>query len=125
MVWNNHPTKEGGSVTAYPCTKNNLTLLCPKSGWKLSYLSQRPPRLKQEIIPNPSSCYQGRYQNAQNAQTRGEFLLFHAGGCVHSVLMASIPLLPNGLIFFSEIGPFWAKRFKIGLILDVFLDVLL
>ena len=44
---------------------------------------------------------------------------------MHSVLMASIPLLPNGLIFFSEIGPFWEKRFKTGVILDVFLDVLL
>ena len=44
---------------------------------------------------------------------------------MHSVLMASIPPLPNGLILFSEIRPFWAKRFKTGLILDVFLDVLL
>ena len=119
------PQRGGGGVTAYPCTKNNLTLLCPKSGWKLSYLSQRPPGLKREIIPNPSSCYQGRCQNAQKCSDKGGFLLFHAGGCVHSVLMASIPLLPNGLIFFSEIGPFWAKRFKTGLILDVFLDVLL
>ena len=45
--------------------------------------------------------------------------------CAFCTLMASIPLLPNGLIFFSEIGSFWAKRFKTGLILDVFLDVLL
>ena len=62
---------------------------------------------------------------AKTLRQGGGALLFHAGGCVHSVLMASIPLLQNGLIFLSEIGPFWAKRFKTGLILDVFLDVLL
>ena len=44
---------------------------------------------------------------------------------MHSVLMASIPLLLNGLIFFSEIEPFWAKRFKTGLMVYGFLDVLL
>ena len=119
-------SQRGGGVSQH--------ILAPKIIWRYFVQNQGgnwdiylrdPPWLKWEIIPNPLSCYQGRCQNAQNAQTRGGDLLFHAGGCVHSVLMASIPLLPNGLIFFSEIGPFWAKRFKTGLILDVFLDVLL
>ena len=75
--------------------------------------------------PKPIILLPGKVSKCPKRSDKGGVLLFPTGGCVHSVLMASIPLLPNGLIFFSEIGPFWAKRFKTGLILDVFLDVLL
>lgn len=64
--------QRGGGVSQH--------ILAPKIIWRYFVQNQGgnwviylrdPPRLKREIIPNPSSCYQGRCQNAQNAQTRG------------------------------------------------------
>ena len=65
------PQRGGESVTAYPCTKNNLTLLCPKLGWKLRYLSQRPPLAKMRNNPKPIILLPGKVSKCPKRSDKG------------------------------------------------------